>query len=402
MSDSTDSDNDNDNNNNNSNNSNDNSGYVLSIDDNDLVVYKGDDKYVCKNCIDPKTKKTKRLLCAIKKRANLSIKIVDVKDNDNESDSIHRVDLSVVHPLYDPDLYIMYDKNIANVMYESANIIDNVNLDKVNSNNDTSKNKDKKPLCYIYVLFLEQDKYYVGKSLKPMSRTGSHMASTLFDDKICSGGGSGWTRMYSPIKILEVTPSYDEFDEDKYTLRYMKDKGIDNVRGGSFCELNLPQAIVTTLEKMLAGASDKCYYCGASGHFINACPQKNLKRVAQKQKKTVVKSKDIPKSKILKYYGTTQLLKNSNLNNNNNQNNNNNNDFEDNDNNNVESNKDVEKVETSFKCRYCNKNFSTSHNRNNHENLLCTKSLKVIQGKSIEANVDALLEKNKRYIKPKK
>lgn len=390
--------------------------YVLSIDDNDLVVYKDDDKYICKNCVDPKTKKTKRLLCAIKKRANMSIKIINVDnvsdtdklDNEPEkSNKTHRLDLRVIHPLYDDDLYIMYNKDIVNIMYESDLALA-VDVTK-------GTNNKNKPLCYIYVLFLEQDKYYVGKSVKPMSRTGSHIASTLFDDKICKGGGSGWTRMYTPIKILEVTPSYDEFDEDRFTLKYMKNKGIDNVRGGSFCELNLSRENVVTLEKMLAGAGDKCYYCGSSDHFISACPQKNMKRVAKKQKKTTIKAKDIPKSKILKYYGATQLLKNSNLKGNDNAHDDNDNDnesdIEDNNNDNAESrdntnihNEKVVEVNgaKSFQCRYCNKSFTSNQSRNNHENLLCTKSAKVIKGKLIEADVDAILEANKRYIKPKK
>jgi hypothetical protein len=380
--------------------------YVLSIDDNDLVIYRADNKYVCKNCISPKTKKTKRLLCAIKKRANLSIKIMDINNNETDTNSDNetnnnpqRLELRVIHPLYDDDLYIMYDKDIASIMYESESALDSLSIC---NNNKHNKNEDnKKPLCYIYVLFLEQNKYYVGKSLKPMARTGDHLASTVFDSQIC--GGSGWTRMYPPIKILEITPSYDEFDEDKFTLKYMQNKGIDNVRGGSFCELNLSRENVVTLEKMLAGASDKCYYCGSGDHYVNVCPQKNMRRVAQKQRKTTIKAKDMPKSKILKYYGTTQLLKNSNLKSVKEE-------SSDEDDNNTSisdstkksvSNDNNDEEFKSFQCRYCNKSFTSARNRNNHENLLCTKSSKVIKGRLIEADVDAILEANKKYIKNK-
>jgi len=418
-------------------NNNSNTGYVLSIDDNDLVVYKGDDKYVCKKCISPKTKKTKRLLCAIKRRANLSIRITNINtdsdtDIDTDNNNSHHLELRVLHPLFDDDVYIMYDKDIANIMYESSSVIESALVNTTTVNTTTvNNNADSKPLCYIYVLFLEQDKYYIGKSLKPMSRTGDHLAATIFDKSLCgSSSGSGWTRMYPPVKILEVTPSYDEFDEDRFALRYMKNKGIDNVRGGSFCELNLSRENVVTLEKMLAGAGDKCYYCGSSDHFINACPQKNMRRIPQKQRKTTVKAKDMPKSKILKYYGTTQLLKNSDLNTtsqrelvtkqvlsttsqrelvtkqvlsttpkpHNDDNCVNNENFV---NNNGSTPLDESGESKSFQCRYCYKNFTSAHTRNNHENLLCTKSAKVIKGKMIEADVDAILEANKKYIKNK-
>jgi len=345
--------------------------YILSIDDNNLVVYKDDQKYSCKNCIDPQTKKTKRLLCAIKKHANLSIKI---SSTDNNS-----VELRVVHPLYDDDLYMMYDDSV--VILESVPESTPISIDL------TTPTLKSKPLCYIYVLFLEQDKYYVGRSLKPMARTGDHLASTIFDGKLCKG--SAWTRMYPPTKILEVNASYDEFDEDRYTIKYMRDKGIDNVRGGSFCELNLSRENVVTLEKMLAGAEDKCYYCGSKDHFIASCPQKNLKRIPKKERKTTLKKGDIPKSKILKYYGTTQLLKNSDLS------------VKDDDSANTNTTIETETKEN-FRCRYCNKSFTSNHNRNNHENLLCTKSAKVIKGRMIEADVDAILEANKKYIKNKK
>lgn len=357
--------------------------YILSIDDNNLIVYKADQKYVCKNCIDPKTKKTKRLLCAIKKHANLTINFSSSADNNS-------VELRVVHPLYDDDLYMMYDDSVV-ILQIDPNLDINLNPKSI-----TTEPAKSKPLCYIYVLFLEQDKYYVGRSLKPMTRTGDHLASTIFDNKLCKG--SAWTRMYPPTKILEVNASYDEFDEDRYTIKYMRDKGIDNVRGGSFCELNLSRENVVTLEKMLAGAEDRCYYCGSKDHFIGSCPQKNMKRIPKKERKTTLKKRDIPKSKILKYYGTTQLLKNSDLT------------IQDK---NKDKDKEIDtdtdtnditktKTEESFRCRYCNKSFTSNHNRNNHENLLCTKSAKVIKGRMIEADVDAILEANKKYIKNKK
>ncbi|VBB19029.1 GIY-YIG nuclease [Yasminevirus sp. GU-2018] len=393
----------------------DSSEHVLSIDDNDLIVYKKDQEgnilttYVCKGCIVSKSKKTKRLLYAIKGEKNLSVKIVP---NDDEQ----TLEIRVKHPLYDDDVYTMYDKDT----------ILEISPDAEKSGDEDQTKTNKKPLCYIYILELEQKKYYVGKSNAPMTRTGDHIATTLFDDKVC--GGSGWTRMYPPVRILEVISSYDEFDEDRFTLRYMRSKGIDNVRGGSFCELNLTRENVVTLEKMLAGAGDKCYYCGADDHFISACPQKNLKRVAQKHKKTTLKLKDIPKSKIIKFYGAQKLLQNSNINvtkgsvvstdskertTTSNQSKSvkevkdrdtrSTSPTKEDHNEQVEksSSDDAPKKREIYRCQYCSREFDSVQKRNNHENITCPKSDKVRRGKMIEANVDAILEANKKYIKDK-
>ena len=45
-----------------------------------------------------------------------------------------------------------------------------------------------------------------------------------------------WTTKYKPIKVVELIEG-DNYDEDKYTLKYMEQYGIDNVRGGSFCQI---------------------------------------------------------------------------------------------------------------------------------------------------------------------
>lgn len=334
--------------------------YVLSIDSNDLIVYKKDSDnriistFICQNCIMPKSKKTARLLYGIQGVKNLSIKIAP---NPNG------VMIHVSHPLYDDEIYIMRDKHLSGEL-----------------GSNSYQMADSTPLFYVYVLELEQDKFYVGKSSNPISRVGEHIATTLFGDNVCNSG-SGWTKMYPPVRILEVIPSHDEFDEDKTTLQYMKLKGIDNVRGGSFCELNLSRENIVTLEKMLAGADNKCYYCGKDDHFINSCPQKNHKRVAQKQKKQKIKIKDIPKSKIAKYYSAQKLLQNSSIN--------------------------IKKVDTNmnqsshntetFPCQYCDRVFDSEQKKKNHENITCTQSENAHRGKLMEARVDAILDDNAKY-----
>ena len=79
--------------------------------------------------------------------------------------------------------------------------------------------KTKLPLFYIYVLELDDNKFYVGKSAKPFSRIGDHAITS-----ITGGTGARWTQMYKPIRIIKMIKAYDEFDEDINTLKYMKKK----------------------------------------------------------------------------------------------------------------------------------------------------------------------------------
>ena len=118
-------------------------------------------------------------------------------------------------------------------------------------------------MVFIYVLQLEQEKYYIGKTKNPNFRIEQHFRS----------GGAEWTKKYTPISIIEIIPNCDDYDEDKYTRKYMDNYGIDNVRGGSFCEVILDKTTIQLLEKMSKTTQNKCFTCGIIGHFSKECKQ---------------------------------------------------------------------------------------------------------------------------------
>lgn len=115
----------------------------------------------------------------------------------------------------------------------------------------------------IYVLLLAEGKYYVGKSNDPNARFLEHV----------NGCGSAWTTRYPPIEILKVVPMRHPEDEDNITKQYMAEKGVDNVRGGSYCQMDLPENMSykerRTREER--GVNDECFQCGRTGHFAENC-----------------------------------------------------------------------------------------------------------------------------------
>ena len=59
----------------------------------------------------------------------------------------------------------------------------------------------------IYVLRLEGNRYYVGKSNDVVTRYQQHI----------NGYGSAWTRKYKPISLEKTIKNVSSFEEDKIT-----------------------------------------------------------------------------------------------------------------------------------------------------------------------------------------
>jgi len=123
-------------------------------------------------------------------------------------------------------------------------------------------------MVFIYALELDQNKYYIGKTCNPSFRMEQHFGSR----------GSVWTSLYAPLRMIELIPDCDDFDEDKHTIKYMKKHGVDNVRGGSFCQVVLSDENTNTINQMIKGSSNACYTCGESGHYANACKKRFVKK----------------------------------------------------------------------------------------------------------------------------
>jgi hypothetical protein len=116
-------------------------------------------------------------------------------------------------------------------------------------------------MVFIYVLQLKENKWYIGKTETSKFRIDTHFDSA----------GSEFTKKYPPQEIYQIIPECDKYDEDKYVKKYMDKYGIDNVRGGTYCRLELTSNEKEVIQKELCGANDLCFLCGGD-HFVKDCP----------------------------------------------------------------------------------------------------------------------------------
>ena len=113
----------------------------------------------------------------------------------------------------------------------------------------------------VYVLELEHGKYYVGKTTDVARRFQQHL----------SGSSSIWTRMFRPIRIINIIHECDGLDEDRITVKYMITYGIYNVRGGPYISAKLSLEEVNHIHRRIRMAMDLCLICGSSWHFASKC-----------------------------------------------------------------------------------------------------------------------------------
>jgi hypothetical protein len=121
----------------------------------------------------------------------------------------------------------------------------------------------------IYVLRLESEKYYVGSLFLTSENLEAVEHPRIL--KHFHGLGAEWTKLHVPIEVIQIIAPADEFEEDKQTKIHMSKYGIDNVRGGSYCEINLSNNQVYCLKKEIATAKGLCFRCNQVGHLAKTC-----------------------------------------------------------------------------------------------------------------------------------
>jgi len=114
----------------------------------------------------------------------------------------------------------------------------------------------------IYILQCKGGKYYVGKTADVMRRFEQHK----------NGKGSAWTKKYPPVRLMECKPMTSPHDENNITKDMMEKYGVENVRGGSYTQMVLPDEMIKAINMEYRTVADTCYKCNQAGHFANKCP----------------------------------------------------------------------------------------------------------------------------------
>lgn len=120
-------------------------------------------------------------------------------------------------------------------------------------------------MSLIYILRCEDGKYYIGK-------TNQNLASRFEQHK--NGTGSEWTKRYKALEIIDAVIAKTDMDEDYHTKIYMKKHGVNNVRGGSYVTIELPDYKIKALNDEFISSEDKCFKCGQPGHMVKFCKYK--------------------------------------------------------------------------------------------------------------------------------
>ena len=114
----------------------------------------------------------------------------------------------------------------------------------------------------VYVLELDDGRYYVGKSHRVEERLRQH----------AEGAGAACAKGYLR-RVPPLTPRADDFEawERAETLARMRRHGIGRVRGWMYTAPELGDAMREHAYQQVCERFDLCLRCGREGHFVTDC-----------------------------------------------------------------------------------------------------------------------------------
>jgi hypothetical protein len=112
----------------------------------------------------------------------------------------------------------------------------------------------------IYILKLREGKFWVGYTAEPI------LKARQFKD------AGEWVQKYGIESIYSIIPARI-YQLDHKVKDLMVQMRIENVRGGSWPEVHLPDAVRQTLQTELFGNDNEntCLMCGQPGHYMQDC-----------------------------------------------------------------------------------------------------------------------------------
>ena len=124
---------------------------------------------------------------------------------------------------------------------------------------------------FVYILDLDHGKFYVGSTKNLESRLRAHI----------EGKGAEFTKVHKPLAREIVSEYFQcfsyESDEEALsgelmaTLQLMDEQGIENVRGGPYCEMTLSDATKKEIQRLIDHLKGQCYKCHKRAHVLRDC-----------------------------------------------------------------------------------------------------------------------------------
>jgi hypothetical protein len=100
----------------------------------------------------------------------------------------------------------------------------------------------------LYFIGLEDNKMFLYTSYEKPDDEIMKDCSTLYE----------YARVYAPSRIVFRIPGVDLFDVDKFVKMFMQMFGVDETRGGSYVDVELPEFQKQALEIELFTATEEC------------------------------------------------------------------------------------------------------------------------------------------------
>jgi predicted GIY-YIG superfamily endonuclease len=130
----------------------------------------------------------------------------------------------------------------------------------------------QEPKGVVYVLALEQDRFYVGKTTRPLDeRLREHF----------SKGNMKWTRQYPLVGTLPPLTYVNDLEswERAETLERIWLHGAARVRGWQYTSTNYTEADRSSIVTQICERKDLCRKCGNTGHLYSDC-KRHYKKAA--------------------------------------------------------------------------------------------------------------------------
>ena len=111
-------------------------------------------------------------------------------------------------------------------------------------------------MAVICIFKLQNNKYFVlrmdGDNLKKVNNfvfeNETHELNEFLSKDVLE---SDWIKKNPIISLDLIEYSPNESDTDLYTIKLMRKYGINNVRGGNYCNVNLENDTINHIEKLL-------------------------------------------------------------------------------------------------------------------------------------------------------